>query len=230
MPSQLDKMDYVMSGINEFWRFFDAEAAPKLELREKTFRRIFEYLDTFEGPISIVETGCVRVGDNWGGDGQSTILFDRYISFRDSLSECHTVDINERAVSLCKKLVSDRVKVIQDDSVHFLSVLSKRFLEAKQTVNLVYLDSFDLNWTHWYPSAIHHLKELAAIIKCFDSRTLLAVDDCLLNVNFVYPEENNVVMVGKPKIGGKGRLIAEYASSVGAKLEFADYQAGWTGF
>jgi hypothetical protein len=32
-----------------------------------------------------------------------------------------------------------------------------------------------------------------------------------------------------PAIGGKGRLIAEYAQAVGAKLEFAEYQAGWTG-
>jgi hypothetical protein len=219
-----------MTGRNEFWNFFENEASPKLALREKTFRKIFEYLDTFDGPISIIETGCIRVENNWEGDGQSTILFDKYISSRDHLSECRTVDINQKSVSLCKKLVSDRVKVHQDDSVHYLSLISKEFLEHRRIVNFVYLDSFDLNWTHWYPSAIHHLKELVAIIRCFDEKTLLVVDDCLLNVNFVYPQENKVVMIDKPKIGGKGRLIAEYASAVGANLEFADYQAGWTGF
>jgi len=215
---------------NEFWSYFDNEASLKLALREKTFRRIFQYLDGFDGPISIIETGCTRVEGNWEGDGQSTVLFDKYITFRDTVSECYTVDINQKSVSVCKKLVGERVKVTQDDSVHYLSLISKDFLDHKKAVNFVYLDSFDLNWTHWYPAAIHHLKELAAIIKCFNEKTLLVVDDCLLNGNFVYPEENKIVMVDKPKIGGKGRLIAEYASAVGANLEFADYQAGWTGF
>jgi hypothetical protein len=219
-----------MNERDAFWTFFDTEASPKLALREKTFRKIFQYLDTFDGPISIIETGCARSENNWEGDGQSTILFDKYISSRDETSECRTVDVSPKAVSLCKKLVSGRVSIHQDNSIHYLSVLSKEFRERKKSVNFVYLDSFDLNWTHWYPSAIHHLKELLAIIRCFDEKTLLVVDDCPLNVNFVYPRENTVVMLDKPKIGGKGRLIAEYATAVGANLEFADYQAGWTGF
>jgi hypothetical protein len=99
-----------MNQRNEFWTFFDNEASPKLALREKTFRKIFQYLDTCDGPISIIETGCARVEGNWEGDGQSTVLFDKYITFRDPVSECHTVDINQKSVSICKKLVSDRVK------------------------------------------------------------------------------------------------------------------------
>jgi len=134
-----------MSGRSEFWDFFDNEASPKLALREKTFRRVFQYLDTFDGPISIIETGCARAENNWEGDGQSTILFDKYIGFRDKKSECHSVDISPKAVTLCQKLVSDRVKVHQDDSVHYLSVVAKSFLEQKRIVNFVYLDSFDLN-------------------------------------------------------------------------------------
>jgi hypothetical protein len=73
-------------------------------------------------------------------------------------------------------------------------------------------------------------RSLVAIIRSFNERTLLVVDDCLMNVNFVYPEQDKVALIGEPKIGGKGRLIAEYAHSVGANVEFADYQAGWTGF
>lgn len=219
-----------MNGGTEFWNFFNTEASPKLAIREKAFRKIFEHLDTLEGPIAIIETGCVRAADNWASNGQSTILFDKYISCRDSVSECYTVDISQKAVSLCKTLVSDRVKVQEDDSVHYLNLLSKIFFKQKKTVDLVYLNSFDLDWTHWYPSAIHHLKELVAIIRSFNERTLLVVDDCLMNVNFVYPEQGKVALIGEPKIGGKGRLIAEYAHSVGANVEFADYQAGWTGF
>ena len=32
------------------------------------------------------------------------------------------------------------------------------------------------------------------------------------------------------KVGGKGRLVAEYALTVGAKLMFSEYHTGWTGF
>jgi len=49
-------------------------------------------------------------------------------------------------------------------------------------------------------------------------------------MNFVPGSENQVLLVGHASIGGKGRLVAEYAAAAGAKLLFAEYQAGWTGF
>ena len=70
-----------MNQHNQFWEFFNKTAAPELALREKTFRRIFQYLDLIDGPVIIVETGCARLKDNWAGDGQSTLMFDNYISF-----------------------------------------------------------------------------------------------------------------------------------------------------
>jgi hypothetical protein len=218
-------------GINhEFWRFFNSDAAPKLALRERTFRKIFEDLDSVEGGITIVETGCARLADNWAGDGQSTLMFDRYISSRDEQSECYTVDINPTSVSACKQLVGPRTIVTQDDSVHYLGALAKKFSQAGKRIDLLYLDSFDLDAKYWYPSAIHHLKELTAVIRCIDARTLVVVDDCPLSGAFVPGQENQVVFVGAPSIGGKGRLVAEYAISVGAQVVFAEYQAGWKGF
>jgi len=107
-----------MSQNGDFWDFFNNEAAPRLALREKTFRRIFEMLDLIDGPITMVETGCARVAGNWEGDGQSTVIFDRYISTRDRESVCYTVDIASTSVSECKKLVSPRIQITQDDSVH----------------------------------------------------------------------------------------------------------------
>jgi hypothetical protein len=38
---------------------------------------------------------------------------------------------------------------------------------------------------------------------------------------------NSVNLVRPPRIGGKGRLIAEYAAQIGAEVLFADYQCGW---
>jgi len=215
---------------NIFWDFFDNEASAKLLHREKTFRKIFEYLDKIPGPINIIETGCVRETNNWGGDGQSTILFDNYISQRDNESICYTVDNNPRSVNACKSLVSSRVSVNLSDSVSFLSNLSKKFIEESKKVNFLYLDSYDLDMNYWYPSAAHHLKELLAIIKVLKQDTLVVVDDCPLNVNYIAGVDNHAIFISEPAVGGKGRLIAEYAIACNAKLEFSDYQAGWTGF
>ncbi len=72
---------------SKFWNYFDQIASPKLAVREKTFRKIFNHLDKFDEPIIIVETGCARLENNWSGDGQSTIMFDKYINFRDQNSQ-----------------------------------------------------------------------------------------------------------------------------------------------
>lgn len=219
-----------MTTMNLFWDFFNKEAAPRLAHRERTFRKVFEYLDQLDGPITIVETGCARLAGNWSGDGQSTLLFDKYISARDENSICFTVDINPTSVSECLKLVSPRVNVTLDDSVHYLHELAIKFKENGQFISFVYLDSFDLDMVYWQQSAIHHLKELCALQPCINKKTLLVVDDCPLNVNFLPAQNNQIHMIGNPSVGGKGRLVSEYAEAIGAKLEFAEYQAGWTGF
>jgi hypothetical protein len=214
----------------EFWSFFDKLVAPRLGLRQITLRKTFEYLDSLSGPILIVETRCARMADNWEGDGQSTLLFDKYITLRDEESICYTVDISSDSVDACRKLVSSRVHVTQDDSVHHLVALSNELQKINVPISLLYLDSFDLDMANWQPSAIHHIKELCAIMKSINHQTLVVVDDCPLNANFTPAPNGQFNLLGDPSIGGKGRIVAEFAKAVGAKLEFAEYQAGWTGF
>jgi hypothetical protein len=120
--------------------------------------------------------------------------------------------------------------VTQDDSVHYLSSLAKKFGQVKKNISFLYLDSFDLDRTYWYPSAIHHLKELTAVMRCINAETLVVVDDCPLNADFVPGDGNQISFVGSATVGGKGRLVAEYAAAAGARKFFAEYQAGWTGF
>jgi hypothetical protein len=59
----------------EFWTWFDAEAAPKLALREVSFRKAFKYLDQFVeyGPLTIVETLSMRVFGNLTLDPVSSL-------------------------------------------------------------------------------------------------------------------------------------------------------------
>ena len=213
-----------------FWEFFDSEAAPKLALREKTFRRIFKHLDQVDHSLTIVETGCARIEGNWKGDGQSTVLFDRYISARDKDSIAYSVDINPVAVAQARGSVSARVQVTEADSVKFLNNLVTDLVAKGRTIDLLYLDSFDLDWDYWYPSAAHHMKELCATMRALTKQTLVVVDDCPQYGDYVSGVENQIRFVRPPSVGGKGRLVAEFAAAVGAKLEFAEYQAGWTGF
>ena len=212
---------------SNFWGFFEAEAAPFLVHREETFKKLFSYLDSLHGPVRIIETGCTRLHGNWAGDGQSTVLFDKYINFRDGESTCMTVDISDRSVQECRRLVSQRTEVIQQDSVQFLSKIVKTYAEKNQTITLLYLDSFDVDMNYWQPSAIHHMKELAIAMRALKSDSLVVVDDCPATADFI-PKENNAIQLFTPsRIGGKGRLVSEFADSVGATRLFAKYQAGW---
>ncbi len=219
-----------MQRTSEFWTFFDLEAAPQLARREPTFRQMFQFLDRIDHPVTIVETGCVRTAGNWLGDGQSTVLFDRYISSRDTDSIVYSVDINATSVAQARALVSDRVKLTCEDSVAFLTQLVGRLRSEGKTIDLLYLDSFDIDWLHWYPSAIHHLKELCAAMRAISRETLVAVDDCPLDASFVPHSDKPVEFVQGPFVGGKGRLVADFAAACGAQNRFAAYQAGWTGF
>ena len=45
------------------------------------------------------------------------------------------------------------------------------------------------------------------------------------------PSENGSVKpISEPRIGGKARMIAEYAATTGAVPLFNEYQCGWIGF
>ena len=213
-----------------FWDFFE-DVEGKLQHRAATFRQMFEHVDRFEGPVTIVETGCTRQQENWTGDGCSTILFDQYVTARDDGSTVKTVDLSPLAVEVCKGLVSDRVDVVHGDSVPFLHNFVKEAKAKDICVPLFYLDSFDLDWTYWQPSAIHHLKELTSIHGFLRPETLVVVDDCMQNADYIV-EDGKIMYhsMGQPKPGGKGRLVAEYAKTVGARLEFSSYHAGWVGF
>jgi len=211
-----------------FWGYFDNEAAPKLGGRAETFRKIFGYLDQLSRPVCIIETGCVREKDNWAGDGQSTLLFDRYAQEKPG-SVVYSVDVDLQATMRCKSLVSERVKVHTGDSVAFLSTLARQRPADLLCVDLLYLDSVDVDMYAPLPSAIHHLKELLAAYPLLSAETLVVVDDSpSMMLGYTNGAEFKVFN-GSLKIGGKGMLIAEYASAIGAKPYFTGYQCGWIG-
>ena len=222
-----------MSDNLDFYKWFDA-IATKLGEREISFRKIFRYLDALPAPIVIVETGCLRVKDNFL-DGQSTLIFDKYTLSRGEKSKVYTVDINPNSTKVCKQVVSNNVEVTTNDSVRYLNNLSSNFLKNKTKVSMFYLDSFDIDWRYTYPSAIHHLKELASITRLLNKETLVVVDDSPAFGNLTQSENESkptwkILNSPAPSIGGKGFLVHEYAKHVGAKIVFSHYQAAWNNF
>jgi len=215
-----------------FWQWFNQQAAPRLAMREISFRRIFDYLDTFDRPVCIVETGCARLPGNWEGDGQSTVLFDEYIKCKLPGSIVHTVDLDPKATDFCKSVVSDKVIVHTGDSVRVLREIGAQLTESSRTIDLLYLDSYDVDWDNPIPSAVHHLKELVSIIPWVRPETLVVVDDCALICHAVFDAQDKLHLLAThtppPLIGGKGLYVAQYATQVSAKIAFSHYQVGWT--
>jgi len=212
----------------EFWDYFNKVARPRLARRADSFARIFEYLDRLGHPVEIVETGCVRQIDNWSGDGQSTVLFDKY-------AECHpgstllSVDADPAAVATCKSLVT-HAQIHTGDSIAFLEGLVRQTSPKLGSLDLLYLDSYDVNLDDPLPSANHHLNELLAIAPLLRPDTLVVVDDSPMFVLGVPSADGRIAPIQSPAIGGKGRSIARHAASVGAEVYFYGYQCAWFGF
>ena len=216
-----------------FYKFFD-EVSSKLGVRQYSFSKIFDYLDNMPDPIIIVETGCLRIKDNFNGDGQSTLLFDKYTQYRDEMSKVYTVDINPNATKVCRSIVSDNVEIFTGDSVKYLAELMPRLKKEEKKVSLFYLDSFDVDWQSSDRSAAHHLKEMATIINYLSEETLVVVDDAPILAPMKI-EDNKFLPITehpspKPFVGGKGYLINEFAYANGATLYFSNYQSAWTKF
>lgn len=203
----------------KFWEWYDEYAAPKLTGRKNTFRKMFEHLDSFDRPVIIVETGCVEDPDNWGGNGCSTLLFDKYVSLRGDASSVKSVDIVPEKVKMASTLVGRRTEIVTDDSVAFLRRWSEILGSQGLKIDLLYLDASHLYWTNPLPSQIHHHNELTAALPLLTPESMVAVDDSPAKVD----DES-----AKIEILGKGALVAQHMQMCGADLIFSEYQIGWT--
>ena len=219
---------------NERFNNFFESIKDKLGIRKTSFTKIFQYLDKIEGPINIVETGCLRIKDNFKGDGQSTLLFDKYTQYRGGKSKVYTVDINPKATEVCKSVVSDNVEIHTGDSVKYLTELMPKLKKQNEKISLFYLDSFDVDWQSSDRSAAHHLKEITAIINYISEETLIVIDDAPILAPMKI-EDNKLSPImehpaPKPFVGGKGYLVNEFAYANNATLYFSNYQTAWYNF
>ena len=166
-----------------------------------TFKELFKNMNSIKNPI-ILESGIASAGTN------STYLFNEYV--RKYGGFFWSVDINKDLVEAHKGNMCPATKLICDDSVNFFTnwVKSNNNLQA----NVIYLDSYDLDFYNPTPSAKHGLKEFKALLPSCKKDTLLLIDDTPINPYWL-PFRNNMYndMVQYYNVNnclpGKGMLV-----------------------
>lgn len=182
------------------------EFVNKTYFRAPSFAMMLSHLNHKPEKI-IIETGCARQEDNFQGDGMSTLIFDRMIQLTGGTF--HSVDISPENVEFARSKVSNMTKVHCSDSVKFLQEMNRTLRSDGRYVDLLYLDSFDLDHDNTHPSSLHHLMELTAIMPSLRTGSMICVDD---NVSLEV---------------GKGKYVKQYMDLIGKPLVYSDYHWIW---
>lgn len=189
--------------------------------RADSFLKVFELLEVDKHrSINIVETGCMRRDHGemcFGDDGASTFLLNEFLNYQKSLNphasyHFSSVDINQSNVDYANEVLTKskylhNPKVYCDDSVHFIGT------RCNNLIDLLYLDSYDIERNNPHPSQLHHLKELCAAMPHLKKGSIVVIDD------------HNPFFTNPPI--GKGNYVKSFMEDVGATKIFEDYQIGW---
>ena len=174
-------------------------------------------------PACILETGSSAWGSN------SSLLFDSYIKRYGGHFE--TVDLRiEPSIHLQKKC-SGKTILHCDDSVNFLKKWSKN--NPSKKIDLLYLDSWDVDWLNPTPSALHGLAEFIASSSNLKEGSLLLIDDTPLNPDFFVSAQSELGAFKKFQsihgfYPGKGSIVKQLLLSLGRGKELLHhYQLLW---
>jgi SAM-dependent methyltransferase len=179
----------------------------KLKLRAYTMSKMVGHVEDAcakNNCSAIIETGTARIKDNWGGDGQSTLVWEWLCQQIVGLRAV-SIDITPEHVAAAREQVK-RVQVIEGDSIKTLAHLSRELVE---NCRLLYLDSFDWHPEHAMDSMFHHMAELATVYADLPSGCLIAVDD------------------RHSRDQGKHFMVQAFFEKLGIEPLFAEYQIGW---
>jgi hypothetical protein len=146
------------------YEMFSNNIGIKKHINYLTFKRLFKEMEILKTPY-ILESGIASAGT------YSTYLFNEYV--RKYGGFFWSVDINKSLVDLHKGNMCPATELICDDSVTFFNKWSK----SHNNVNVIYLDSYDLDFYNPEPSANHGLAEYKALMPVIKKDTLLLIDD-----------------------------------------------------
>ncbi|MDC3227300.1 hypothetical protein OBA39_04280 [Acidimicrobiaceae bacterium] len=183
---------------DELIEFHFKTYSDKNHINFEMFKLLLKYFS--EKSLNILETGSVAHGSS------STILFIYYINiFGGSLN---TVDTNPDIKNKYKHLINKNTQFHTNDSLKFIENLTS---EEINKIDLIYLDSFDLDLFDPKPSQEHGLNEFLLLNNIIKKGTLIAIDDTPKDVRLFGEKFKNIHKF----IPGKGRLVLDYIDKYG---------------
>ena len=135
-----------------------------------TFKKLFEQMGTPKEPI-ILESGIASRGT------QSTYLFNEVV--RKYGGRFWSVDNDPELVAAHQGNMCPGTKLVHNDSVAFFKEWINTTPSPK--ADIIYLDSYDLDFYNPEPSAKHGLAEYMALKPAIKKDTLLLIDDTPIN-------------------------------------------------
>ncbi len=212
--------------MNNFWAEFDTKDKAVLGIRAVTMQEALLRLDALSRPVLIVETGSART--HAIGDGQSTFLFEKYLKLGPGGSLI-TVDLNPDATKFCNQELDPNFSTaINGDSVEFLHRFGEYMPPEFTSIDLLYLDSYDVDMLAPTESAVHHIYELVAAKPFLREDSLVLVDDSPENFSLCVDLNGQYQSVATVRTWGKGLYVAEYAKKINAKILAKNYQVLFT--
>lgn len=149
---------------------------------------------------TIVETGCVRTKEDWGGAGNSTYIFGAYLEGLDA-GHLTSVDNDRGHCEFARAYTQPwhhRITIVEDDSVGWLK-------NNQVPINVLYLDSMDADLSG---HAEHALAEVQAAMPCLSSSSLVLIDDTVWRKGW----------------HGKGALVVPFLQDHGWRILASGYQ------
>jgi hypothetical protein len=189
------------------------------DLHHPNFTSLCDTLQLMGGrPQTILETGTSA----WGTD--STRLFDTYV--RVYGGRLWSVDIRPEPGDALRAEVGPATTLVCDDSVAFL----RRWVDEHpgESPDLVYLDSWDVDWDDPGPCAEHCLREVQAIEPAMRAGGLLLIDDSPAGISHISGIDRDVYARARAEHGaapGKGMIAHRYLLDRGATLVHHRYKA-----
>ena len=161
-------------------------------------------LKIFSGSsINILETGSAAHGT------KSSVLFASYVKIGGKFD---TVDTNPEIKSYYSFLKSSNIKFHTEDSLNYINNLEDDTING---LDLVYLDSFDLDLDNPDPSQEHGLNEFLLLEEKIKKGAILTIDDTPISYElFAILKLTNLTLYP-----GKGRLVLNYLDKNPNKYE-----------
>jgi len=193
------RLDNVDNIIYEHFKDKDQRYKSLYLILIKTF---YKALKSLGKNSTIVETGSSA----WGI--KSSILFDSFVnSFNGKLLTC---DLRFLPAFELKKTASEKTTFYNMDSVKFLKSLTHKNINC----DLIYLDSWDIDFDNFYPSMTHCLNEFFWADKLIKKGGMILIDDTPVNIKIAKKiwgvKKSNKAFIFQKKfnfIPGKGSLI-----------------------